>query len=201
MPTPLPGPGALLPAPTCGPSGLEGGQEGLAGLGSEWALLGFTPPAADGWAKVPREKGAGWTGARLPPPRWNWQCSAGCLSSKQGTGSSWPGCVYTPGSKAGEQCIPGAAALPAGPGSWSPHCDHRLPWLQLPGAPEGVPMSWDRNGQHPAPSSGSRDLGVLCPLTEQVLLPVCPRPASSASPRAPSAPSLPETDPRSRRGF
>lgn len=31
--------------------------------------------------------------------------------------------VYTPGPKAGEQCFPGAGALPPGPGSWSPHCD------------------------------------------------------------------------------
>ena len=68
QPTPLPGLGTLLTAPTRGPSGLEGGQKGQAGLGSEWALLGFIPPAADGQAKVLREMGAGWTGARLLPP-------------------------------------------------------------------------------------------------------------------------------------
>ena len=70
QPTPLPGLDALLTAPTRGPSGLEGGQKGQAGLGSEWALLGFIPPhpAADGQAKVLREKGAAWTGARLLPP-------------------------------------------------------------------------------------------------------------------------------------
>lgn len=33
--------------------------------------------------------------------------------------------------------------------------NHRFPWLQLLGAPEGVPVSWARNGQHPAPSSAS----------------------------------------------
>lgn len=50
-------------------------------------------------------------------------------------------------------------------------------------------MSWAKNGQHPAPSSRSQDLGVPRPLTEQVLPPVCPRPTSSVSPCSPQLPA------------